>query len=109
MDRAKYAAYKKTDYTEAKRLLRILPGAVLLDVREEEDYLAGHAENARLLPLEEITAETAEAQIPNKTTPVFLYCSAGVRSAVAAEKLLRLGYRTIYDVGGLTEREYTQE
>ncbi len=109
MDRARNVAYKKIDFTEAKRLLNILPGAVLLDVREEEDFLAGHVPEARLLPLEEITAETAAARIPHKSDPVFLYCSAGVRSAVAAEKLLRLGYKTLYDVGGLTEREYTQQ
>ena len=59
MDRARNVAYKKIDFTEAKRLLNILPGAMLLDVREEEDFLAGHVPEARLLPLEEITAETA--------------------------------------------------
>ena len=106
MDQIKDVVYKKIEFPEAQRLLQTLPEAVLLDVREEEAFLAGHVPGARLLPLEEITAETAAAAVPDKKIPVLLYCSAGVRSAVAAEKLLRLGYRTLYDIGGLTAREY---
>ena len=101
MDLSKSLFYKKINFAEAKRLLDTLPDAVLLDVREEEEYVTGHAVNARLLPLDEITAETAAAEIPDLQTPVLLYCRTGRRSAIAAEKLLRLGYRRLYDVGGL--------
>ena len=77
------------------------PGAVLLDVRDPSEYAVGHAENAVLLPLEEICAETAASVIPSRITPVLLYCSHGIRSAAAAGRLLRLGYRRVYDVGAI--------
>lgn len=93
--------YKKTDLPGARRILQTTPGALLIDVRTEAEYAAGHEENAVLLPLEEICAETAAKIIPSHFTPVLLYCSRGVRSAAAAGKLLRLGYRKVYDIGAV--------
>ncbi len=90
--------YKKIDPPAAERILQTTPGALLIDVRTEAEYLEGHAENAVLFPLEEICAETAAKIIPSHFTPVLLYCSRGVRSAVAAGRLLRLGYRRVYDL-----------
>ena len=109
MDFSGSAAYRKIDFAEAKQLLDTAPDAVLLDVREEEEYVTGHARGAQLLPFEEITAGTAAALIPQKDTPVLLYCRSGRRSAVAAEKLLRLGYRRLYDIGGLVGWPYGLE
>ncbi len=79
---------------------------VLLDVREEPEYLSGHAEDALLLPVDEITMETASALIPEKETPVMVYCRTGRRSAEAARKLEKLGYLEIYDLGGLVGWPY---
>ena len=93
--------YKKTDLAAARRILQTTPGAMLVDVRTEAEYLEGHEENAVLFPLEEICAETAAKIIPSHFTPVLLYCSRGVRSASAAGRLLRLGYRRVYDVGAV--------
>ena len=99
LDANSHILYRKIDAAAARRLLDADPRAVLLDVRTEAEYAAGHAPDAVLLPLEEICAETAAAAIPAKTAPVLLTCSHGVRSAAAAGRLLRLGYRRVYDVG----------
>lgn len=79
---------------------------VVLDVRTPEEYAGRHIENARLLPLDRITAETAAEVAPNKNEPVLVYCRSGVRSAEAALKLEALGYQDIYDFGGILDWPY---
>ena len=92
---------RRIGFAEAKKLLDTRPDAVLLDVREEEKYITGHAVNAKLLPVDELTDETALDVIPELTTPVLVYCRSGYRSNVAAHKLEDFGYEVIYDLGSL--------
>lgn len=74
---------------------------VVLDVRTPEEYAERHIVNARLLTLDTIGEATAARVAPNKEAPVLVYCRTGVRSAEAARKLEALGYREIYDFGGI--------
>lgn len=92
---------KRVSFAEAKRLLDTLPEKVLLDVREEEEYITGHAVDAVLLPVDQICDETADEVIPSLETPVLVYCRSGYRSNAAAHKLEEIGYAEIYDIGGL--------
>ena len=94
----------KVSFAEAKKLLDTLPEKVLLDVREEEEYITGHAVDAVLLPVDQLSDETA--LIPALDTPVLVYCRSGYRSNVAAHKLDEYGYTTIYDIGGLVGWPY---
>ncbi len=100
---------RRVNFSEAKTLLDTLPERVLLDVREEEEYITGHAVGAELLPVGAITDETADELIPSPDTPVLVYCRSGARSALAALKLEELGYTTVYDIGGLTGWPYGLE
>lgn len=79
---------------------------VILDVRTQEEYQASHICNARLLPLDDITEETALEIAPDKDAPVFVYCRTGIRSAQAAEALEECGYTDIYDFGGILSWTY---
>lgn len=79
---------------------------VILDVRTPEEYQASHICNARLLPLDDITEESALAVAPDKDAPVFVYCRTGIRSAQAAESLEKYGYTDIYDFGGILSWTY---
>ena len=92
---------RKIGFQQAKELLDSEPGAVLLDVREEPEYITGHAVDAILLPVDELTDERALDVIPSLDTPVLVYCRSGYRSNVAAHKLEEYGYERIYDVGSL--------
>ena len=97
---------ERVSFAEAKRLLDTLPEKVLLDVREEDEYITGHAVDAVLLPVDELTDETALDVIPSLDTPVLVYCRSGIRSNAAAHKLEEYGYETIYDIGGLVGWPY---
>ena len=97
---------QRVDFAEAKRLLDTLPEKVLLDVREEEEYITGHAVDAVLLPVDQLTDETALDVIPSLDTPVLVYCRSGHRSSAAAHKLDEYGYTRVYDMGGLVGWPY---
>lgn len=100
---------RRIDFKQAKELLDARPDAVLLDVREEAEYITGHAANAVLLPVDELTDETAMDAIPEQDTPVLVYCRSGYRSNVAAHKLEDFGYTEIYDLGSLIGWPYGLE
>ena len=67
-------------FEEAHRFLQLHPEAVLVDVREEAEYITGHARDAELLPVDELDAESADLVIGTKDTPVLVYCRTGRRS-----------------------------
>ncbi len=74
-------------------------GAVLVDVREREEYAAGTATGALGLPKGYLEV-WAESKIPDKKRPVVVFCQTGVRSLFAAEALGRLGYKDVRNLAG---------
>jgi rhodanese-related sulfurtransferase len=73
--------------------------ATLLDVREREDWDAGHVEGARHLPRGEVELEIEEL-VPDLDQRIICYCGGGSRSALVAESLQRMGYRNVRSVAG---------
>lgn len=72
-------------------------GALLVDVREAEEYRAVHAAGARLLPLSELEARANE--LPRQE--LLMICRSGARSLRAAEYLAAQGHR-VFNVSGGT-------
>ena len=101
--------YRAVSFAEAKKIMDSNPEYIILDVREEEEYITGHAVDAVLLPVDDIDAETAGEAIPASDTPVLVYCRSGRRSREASLKLLGLGYTEIYDMGSLVGWPYGTE
>lgn len=98
--------YHRISFETAKQLMDTEPGHLILDVREEEEYITGHADGAVLFPLGAINAETAAEVIPSRDTPLLVYCRSGRRSQQAVQKLLGLGYTQVYDMGSLVGWPY---
>jgi len=73
--------------------------AVLIDVREEEDWREDHAKGAKHLERGTIELEIEE-QVPDLKTPIICYCGGGSRSALAAESLKRMGYTNVSSLIG---------
>jgi phage shock protein E len=82
--------------------MKLPDNAVLLDVRQADEFNAGHIEGAVLVPHDTI-AEKVGAVVPNKNTPVYVYCRSGRRSAIAVEAMKKLGYTNLTDLGGMEE------
>ena len=81
---------------------------VLLDVRTAEEYAQAHIPGAILLPNEDI-GTARPAQLPVLDTEILVYCRSGNRSAQAAEKLAKMGYTNVYDLGGIKDWPYETE
>lgn len=85
---------------EASKMLEKETDAVLLDVRTEDEFDSGHIPGSILLPLGDIKDKISNV-IPDKDTIVIIYCRSGNRSKTAAELLVELGYKRVYDLGGI--------
>jgi len=99
------SSYKKITAEEAKTMIDQDNSVTILDVRTEEEYNAGHIENAILIPDTSII-DTAESILTDKSATILVYCRSGRRSALAAANLVELGYTNIYDFGGIIDWEY---
>jgi rhodanese-related sulfurtransferase len=71
----------------------------LIDVREDNEWQAAHAARAEHLG-KGIIERDIEAQVPDKSTEVILYCGGGFRSALAADVLQQMGYTNVYSMAG---------
>lgn len=71
--------------------------AQLIDVREPDEYAAGHILGARNIPLTQLRFRMKELR---KDQPIYLYCQNGIRSGRAAQMLYRKGYRDLYHLKG---------
>lgn len=72
---------------------------VLVDVREESEFAAGHVPGAVHLG-KGVIERDVEAKIPDPATPVVLYCGGGFRSALAADALQKMGYTNVVSMDG---------
>lgn len=75
-------------------------GAWLLDVREDEEWTAGHAPGATHIPLGQLSARAAE--VPQDTT-IYVICRSGARSARAAVALSGAGWTAVNVAGGMQD------
>lgn len=95
--RAQTQAFAAVSPMEAVRLLN--QGAILVDVRANSDFKAGHIGNARNLPGNEIAAG-AESLARFKDKTVITCCETGVTSGSAARHLIRLGFKQVFNLRG---------
>jgi len=71
----------------------------LIDVREDNEYEAGHAEAARHMGRGIIERDIVQT-FPDKDTKIVLYCGGGYRSALAADMLQKMGYTNVWSMDG---------
>lgn len=93
-------------FEDAKKIMDSEPDCLILDVREEEEYITGHADGAILFPVDSINEDTAGEIIPSKNTPLLVYCRSGSRSEAASRHLRELGYTRIHNIGSLVGWPY---
>ena len=85
--------------TAAESMLRD-DGHVIVDVRRQDEYDAGHIPGAILIPNESI-GNVRPLALPDPEQIILVYCRSGNRSRQAAQKLADLGYTNVYEFGGI--------
>ena len=92
---------RQTDqFLSGLNAFRETPGALLLDVREEEDYHAGHIPGSTFISLQAIPTPVLQT-VSDKDTPLFVYCYRGNRSRYAVSILKEAGYTNVTNIGGI--------
>jgi rhodanese-related sulfurtransferase len=99
------AAYKKISAADAKARMDSGDELIILDVRTQEEFNAGHIAGAILVPNETIIDEQPEL-LPDLDAEILVYCRSGNRSGQAANKLLAMGYTNVIDFGGIIDWPY---
>lgn len=102
------AVYVNITAEEAKQIMDSEEGYIILDVREQDEYDAGHIPGAILIPYTQIE-EKAEEVLTDKNQLILVYCRSGRRSKIAAEALAELGYTNIKEFGGIIDWPYEVE
>ena len=102
------AVYVNITAEEAKQIMDSEEGYIILDVREQDEYDAGHIPGAILIPYTQIEAK-AEEVLTEKDQLILVYCRSGRRSKIAAEALAELGYTNIKEFGGIIDWPYEVE
>jgi phage shock protein E len=76
------------------------PDIRLVDVRTPEEYGKGHLPGSLSVPLDRW--EQIEEAVPDKSTPMYVYCLSGARSQAACRGFMRLGYTDVTNIGGIS-------
>ncbi len=90
---------KEVSVAEAQARLAENQNALLIDVREDNEWQAAHAEGAEHLG-KGIIERDIETAVPDKSTELILYCGGGYRSALAADALQKMGYTNVWSMAG---------
>lgn len=108
--------YRRIDQETARQMMEQADHPVIVDVRRQDEYDAGHIPGAILIPNETIRTERPQ-ELPDLSQTILIYCRSGNRSRQAAEKLAAMGYTNLYEFGGIntwkgpivTDEEETQK
>ena len=91
---------------QAWKYMQKHPEAIVIDVRTPEEFQSGHIPGAINLPLAAIVSGNIPVTFSDKSRTYLVYCRSGRRSAAAVRLLSSLGYRSLYDFGGILDWPY---
>lgn len=90
---------KEISIDEARARLQKNPNAILMDVREDHEWNAGHAKEAVHLG-KGIFERDLEKSVPDHNREVIMYCGGGFRSALTADAAQKMGYTNVFSLKG---------
>jgi len=90
---------REVSVAEARAQMTAASNVHLIDVREDNEWQAGHAQGAEHLG-KGIIERDIEVAVPDKSNAIILYCGGGYRSALAADALQQMGYTNVFSMAG---------
>lgn len=89
--------YVDVNVVQAKTMIDTIPSLVILDVRNQTEYVTGHIRNAKLIPLFQLSANLSELNVADE---ILVYCRSGIRSTNASQILVANGFLHVYNMAG---------
>ena len=93
-------SYRQITMDEAVAVMEEEEGYIILDVRTAAEFDEKHIPGAINIPNEAIGTD-AIPELPDKDQLILVYCRSGNRSKQASEKLVKLGYTNVQNIGGI--------
>lgn len=93
------AKQRITEVSPAEARQQIAAGALVLDVREQEEFEAGHIEGAMNISRDSLEKRIGEVA-PDKQAPIVCHCAGGNRGALATDTLQKMGYTQVINIKG---------
>lgn len=90
---------REVNVADTQERMKANPEAKLIDVREDNEWTDDHAAGAIHLG-KGIIERDIEAEVPDKSTELILYCGGGYRSALSAYVLQNMGYTNVFSMAG---------
>jgi rhodanese-related sulfurtransferase len=90
---------REIDIERYKQMVSAREAHLLIDVREDNEWTAGHAAGSLHLG-KGIIERDIESKVPSKGTTLVLYCGGGFRSALAGDALREMGYTNVISLDG---------
>lgn len=90
---------RQVDIEQYKQMVASGQPHLLIDVREDSEYAAGHAKGAMHLG-KGIIERDIETKVPDKGATLVLYCGGGFRSALAGDAIQNMGYTKVISLDG---------
>ncbi len=98
VEKDEFAVVEKINCLQKEELMD--DGAILIDVRTASEFADAHLDKAINLTVDTISVNI-ETLVKDKNTKIIVYCRSGNRSATAADTLINLGYKNVYDLGAM--------
>ncbi len=92
--------FNQIGYVEAKKMMDTIE-CKIIDVRTKEEFEEGYIDGAILVPLDIVDKEIEK--VANKDETLLVYCRSGVRSKQASQIMANMGYKNIYEFGGIID------
>jgi len=84
---------------QAQARLKQNPKVILVDVREDSEWIAGHAVEAKHLG-KGVLERDLEKTFPDPDTEIIMYCGGGFRSAMTCDVAQKMGYKNVFSLAG---------
>ena len=86
--------FNRTDKVDFVKIIK--EGAMVIDVRSNDEYKTGHAKNSINLPLDTLDNHFSKIK---KDVPLIVVCQSGMRSKIAKSKLEKAGFNNVHNGG----------
>ncbi len=98
--------YKNISPLDAKQHLDNNKNIILIDVRSPEEYAAKHIPNSKSVPVDQLAEKISNFAKNKDNDELIVYCLSGARASKACSLLDSMGYKNVYNMGGIQNWPY---